>query len=528
MSRLAGCGNLLRLALRRDRWILPCWIVGFALVAMSSASATKELYPTGASLSQAAAAVNETGALVALYGRVYDDDSLGAVSLIKLTGFGTALVALVMAFIVVRHTRSEEESGRQELVSAGAVGRNAPLAAAVLTGVGASLVLGAVTAAGLLAAGLPGAGCVAFGLAWATAGMTFSAVAAIAAQIVTTGRAAIGVSAFVVGAAYVLRALGDLASAGPGWLSWLSPIGWSQQLRPFAGDRWWVAVVPVAGCVVMVAIAFLLRSHRDLGAGLVADRPGPDRGSLGSALALAIRLQRAVFVAWLVAAVLMGFVLGSVVSSVTELLSSPQMRDLITALGGEQRLTDAFVAAELAMFGPVVAAYAVMAAGRLHAEEAGGHAELLLATPVSRTRWAAGHVLVVLVGSFLLMTATAAAIGAGYAVDVGDWHQLWSVAAAGLAQVPAIWVVAGCVVVIFGWLPRWVGAGWGLLVAFIVVAEFGVLWRLPQWVLDLSPFTHSPQLPGTSAHFGALVPLALVAGAAVVFGMVGWRRRDVR
>lgn len=527
MSTMTGCGTLFRLALRRDRWLLPIWIIGFALVAMFSASATRQLYPSVSSLSQAAATLNETGALVALYGRVYDATSLGAVSLIKMTGFGAALVALLMAFVVVRHTRNDEESGRLELVCASAVGRNAPLAAAMLTGFASSCVLGVATGAGLAVTGLPISGCLAFGLSWALTGIVFSAVAAIAAQVVTTGRAAIGVSAFAVGLAYVLRAVGDVASAGPGWLSWLSPIGWSQQLRPFAGDRWWVTVLPLGCCVVLVPIAFVLRSRRDLGAGLIADRPGPAHGSLRSVLALAVRLQRASFVAWVVGTVVMGLVLGSVVSSVTDLLSSAEMRQLIIALGGEQRLTDAFVAAELAMLGPVIAAYAVMAVARLHAEEAAGHAELLLSTATSRVRWAAGHVGVALGGSAVLLFATGTAIGIGYATDVGDWHQVGQIAIAGLAQIPAIWVVAACVVVLFGWIPRWVGAGWGLLVAFIVLGEFGALWKLPQWVLDLSPFSHSPQLPGTGAHTGAVVPLIVIALVGVVIGMIGWRRRDV-
>jgi ABC-2 type transport system permease protein len=40
-----------------------------------------------------------------------------------------------------------------------------------------------------------------------------------------------------------VRAIGD---AGPHWLSWLSPLGWMQQLRPFADERWWVLLLAVA------------------------------------------------------------------------------------------------------------------------------------------------------------------------------------------------------------------------------------------------------------------------------------------
>ena len=44
-ERLAGTWPLVRLALRRDRVLLPAWILGFAGMAGFSASATVGLYP---------------------------------------------------------------------------------------------------------------------------------------------------------------------------------------------------------------------------------------------------------------------------------------------------------------------------------------------------------------------------------------------------------------------------------------------------------------------------------------------------
>ncbi len=44
-------------------------------------------------------------------------------------------------------------------------------------------------------------------------------------------------------AAFTLRAVGD---AGSSALSWFSPLGWSLQVRPYAGDRWWVLLLHLA------------------------------------------------------------------------------------------------------------------------------------------------------------------------------------------------------------------------------------------------------------------------------------------
>ena len=245
---LAGTGVLIRLGLRRDRWLLPAWIAGFAATTYSTAVAGAELYPDVGSRVEAATALNATASLVALFGRVYDPTSLGALSLIKYTAFMAAILAVLMVFITVRHTRSDEESGRLELLGGGRMGRDAPLAAALTISFGASIVLGLVTAVSLAAGGLPTAGSIAFGLGWAATGMAFSAVAGVTAQLTASARAATGMSLGVVAVTYALRAVGDLAEPGPSALSWLSPIGWNQQIRAFAGDQWWVLALPLALC----------------------------------------------------------------------------------------------------------------------------------------------------------------------------------------------------------------------------------------------------------------------------------------
>lgn len=222
MSSFTGTSVLLRLALRRDRILLPVWIVIFAGTAAASPSATVDFYPSVESRIVAAQAANNLaslvafyGRLVAFYGRIEDPTSLGALSMLKMSVMGAALVAVLMAIVIVRHTRAEEESGRMELVEAGVVGRSASLTAALILGSGACLILGACTAAGLIATGLPIDGSMAFGLSWAMAGIIFATVAAMAAQLARSAHGAIGLALAVLGAAYLMRAIAD-ASGGAG------------------------------------------------------------------------------------------------------------------------------------------------------------------------------------------------------------------------------------------------------------------------------------------------------------------------
>jgi ABC-2 type transport system permease protein len=499
-------------------------------MAGSSASATVELYPTVESRIQAAGGMNGTPSLVALYGKVYDPASLGALAMWKLSGFGAALVAILAIITVIRHTRGEEENGRLELVGSTVVGRHATLTAAMLLALAMNLTLALLTAVTLTAAGLPAAGSVAFGLAWGATGLAFSGVAAVAAQLSESARSAISLSAALLAVTYALRAIGDTARpGGPTWASWLSPIGWEQQTRAFAQERWWVLLLLVGFAAVTTAGGYLLAGRRDLGAGLLPDRPGPAQGGrlLGSPLGLAWRLQRGTLYGWLVGFVLLGFVVGNIATNLGSMLDSPQAQDLIRRLGGQTGLTDAFLAAELGFSGVFASAYGIQAAARLRAEEEARRAEPLLACGVGRITWVLSHLLVALGGTLLLLVAAGVSAGVSYASSTDDVGQVGRVVAAALVQVPAAWVLTGIVVALFGLAPRAVVAGWAALVAFLLIGELGPLLELDPRVMNLSPFAHAPRLPGTPWRPGPLLWLLLVAGALVGAGLVGSRRRDI-
>jgi ABC-2 type transport system permease protein len=530
MTGLVGTGSLVRLALRRDRILASAWILIFVVMAAGSAGATAGLYDTHESRLAAAAGVNNTPSLVALYGPIYDPTSLGALAMFKLGAFGGALVAVLATILVVRHTRAEEEAGRLELIGSAAVGRHAPLAAALLVTVGTVVTLGLFTALGLIGAGLPTSGSIAFGLAWASIGVAFAAVAALAAQVTESARAAIGIAMAFLGVVYILRAIGDTAGdGGATWLRWLSPIGWGQQVRAYQGDRWWVLAIPVVFFAIVAAGAHALLAHRDHRAGLLPDRPGAaDAGrSLGGSLGLAWRLQRGLFFGWLIGFVLIGFVFGNIATNLGDFLNSPTALEFIQKLGGTKGLTDAFMSAELGMAGIIASVYGVQAVLRLRSEESELRAEPVLATGVSRSRYAWSHITVALLGTTAIVVAAGLAAGLAYSAQTGDSNDFGRVLAAAAVRLPAIWVLVGIAATAFGLLPRLAYLAWAALVAFLLVGEFGPLFELSQSVMNLSPYAHVPRLPGGEFSAAPLIWLALVAAVFLVLGTIGFRRRDV-
>ncbi len=531
MSELTGTWSLARLALRRDRVVLPLWVAVFVLTVVSSASATVGLYPSEVSRIEAAEAINTVPLLVALYGRIWDPTSLGALAVFKMTGIVAALIAVFSTMLVVRHTRAEEETGRLELLGATVVGRRAALTAGLLVAFTACLLVGVLTAVGQTAVGLPASGSWAFGLAWAGTGIAYAAIAAVAAQLAATARSAIGWTLGVLAVTYVLRGVGDAVGGPDGsavW-SWLSPVGWGQQVRAYSGERWWVLLLPVAFSLVAVWAAYTLASRRDLGAGLLPDRAGPGAGapSLGSPLALAWRLQRGLLLGWATAYAVLGAVFGSIASDVGGLLDSPQAQEMISRLGGTQVLTDAFIATELSIVAFITAAYGISATLRLHAEETGGHAEPVLACRVGRTSWLASHVVLALAGTAFLTLVLGVASGLANAQALGSMEGFGGVLGGALVRLPAIWVLTGLTVALFGLAPRLATLAWLALVGFVLVDELGVLLGLPGWVRDLSPFAHLPQLPGGDMSWPPVLVVLVIAAALVALGAGAFRRRDL-
>ncbi len=531
-SALAGTGALARLAFRRDRIMLPAWVYVITVAIASNSYSLNKLYPTAPDRAQLAASGGRNPALVFLYGRLWGD-SLGAVSAWRYGVWAAIFAALMSIFLVIRHTRADEEAGRLELVGSAAVGRLAPLTAALLVALAANVLLAVLLVVVLVVVGLPVAGSVAFALAITTCGLAFAAIAALAAQLAAGARAARGIAIGVLGAAYLLRAVGDASGeGGVSWLTWLSPLGWTEMLRPYTGDRWWVLALPLALTAAATAGAYVLVVLRDHGAGLLPDRPGSPTASawLRSSFGLAWRLQRGTLYGWAAGFAFTFAASGAAAKGIGSLLGgSSQLRNAFTRLGGQAGITDAYLAAIMSLAGLAAAAYATSAVLRLRAEETGGQAEPLLATAIGRTRWGLSHIAVAVVGTAVLLAVAGVAAGLGYGLRTGSaGPEVARLLGAGMAQLPASLAVAGAAVVLFGLVPRASVAGaWTVVGVLVLIALFGQVLQLSQPILDVSPFTHVPKLPGAAVTAAPLLWLSLVVVVLVAAGLTGLRRRDI-
>lgn len=529
-ATFAGTATLLRFNLRRDRIRMPIWVLALGLVMASAPSTYVSIYPTAEDRATQAAVIGANPAMKAMTGPGFgiDNYTYGAMMANEYLGFMLIFVGLMAAFIVVRHTRAEEESGRAELVRASVVGRYAHLGAALLTAAIASLALGLVVGLGMGAAGVESvdwAGSLLFGAAFTVTGFVFAGVAAITAQVSPFGRSASGLAGAAIGIAYTLRALGDTADNG---LTWLSPIGWMQQTRVFVDNRWWPVLLGIAVAGVLAVIAFLLIDRRDLGAGLRAERTGRAAASswLGTAAGFAWRLHRSSVTWWAVAMFLLGSTYGSATNLMESYADNDVIRQMMEAVGGAN-LTESWLSLICAIIAIVATIFAVIAALRARREETDGRAEAVLATGLSRTRWLGSHVTVAMAGGLLMLLASGLGLGLGAASSTGDSRWFADLLAAQLAYTPALWATAALAVAVYGLVPKANWLSWTLLAWSVIVTYFGGLLQLPQALINLSPYQHVPRLPAAEFTALPLGVLTLIAAALLAAGLIGFRRRDL-
>lgn len=531
MNALAGAWTLIRLILRRDRLRILIWVVAILITLLGTAAVLPETYPTALDR-QARARLIDNPAFRLIVGPAFglENYTFGAMMASEMLGIMSIVAALMSIFMVVRHTRAEEENGRAELVRGSVVGRHASLAAILTVTTGVNLLIALATAYGLPAVlpDLSFSGSLLFGASMAVTGIVFAAIAAVSAQINQFARSASGFAIAVLIVSYVVRGLGDMLDNA---LTWTPPFGLKLQTAPYVLNRWWPLPVALALAAVLVPLALAMSTRRDIGAGMFAPRPGRAHASrlLSWPLGLAVRLQRGALMAWGAGLILFGLGIGALVSEVSNFYAgNPLVADYFTTLGLDLTdLTKSVLALYILIFAMLASVFAVSTVTRLRGEETSLRAENLLATAVSRTRWLGESLTFGILASTAILLATGLGMGFTYAQDAGNWSDVGVVTGAALAYAPALWLAVAIAVAVFGLFPRAMALAWFVPAYGGFAFMIGPLLGLPRWLYNLSAFEYVPRVPVDSFNAGRFVIMTAIAVALIFAGLLGIRYRDM-
>ncbi|MFZ4452542.1 ABC transporter permease [Salibacterium aidingense] len=521
---------LLGMICRQERLQLPLWLAGLAGFTLIVAISFTNLYTNERELQEIAQSMINP-AVTALVGPGYgiDNYTYGAMMAHQMLGMTALITGIMNILLITRHTRANEEDGRLEMIRSLPTGRLSNIGAAMLTAVIINLLLAVVIGFGLYTLQIESMeweGSLLYGAALGAIGLFFAAVTGLLAQLSESARGVTGFSIGILLLAYAVRAIGDVSNET---LSWFSPFGWVLGTEAYVNNYWWPIAVTLGTAVIVTVFAFYLNAIRDLEAGFFPSKPGRKHASflLHHPFGLAFRLQRTGIIAWGAAMLMFGAMYGSVLGETESFFEEIDMLQEFIQPEAEYSITEQFLTMLMAVMAMASTIPGVMAMMRLKAEEKKERSENLLSLAVSRNKLMGSYALLALLHGFIMLSLAGLGMGlAGNAV-MEESLSVWGFYEAAVVYLPAMWIMIGMALFFIGLSPAFAGVTWAYLLYSFIVVYLGGLFQFPDWVTNLTPFGHIPQLPVEDFKLAAAAGLTGIAIILAAAGFISYNRRDI-
>jgi ABC-2 type transport system permease protein len=464
---------------------------------------------------------------------------------VQFRGYGSlAIVFAIWALASASGTaRGDEERGLVEMILATGLSRARAIAARIAAFAFAGFIAALAASAGVIVGAVTGGESFPTGPAiqvavlLAALALSCYALVLLIAQLVAP-RVATGLAGAVLLALFLLNSLSrtfDSLST----LRWLSPFRYYELSQPLSPDGSFdlqatLVLLGIAlGASFLATIAF---TRRDLGSALISlrTRPGPPTYEPSRVLVWRIPVVRGLYDRRISLVLWMADV--AVVAALFVVLTKTMVQPLL-AIPGLAQYFAAFMHGAIfpsflsfIWFGfaqLLLAGFAITQVARWTAEDTDGRLELILSNPVSRTQVVIERAVVMGIGALLIAAASGVAVGLesqnqSIGLDAGR------LAEASLLLVPFSLVFAALGALLAARLPR---ATTGILgvyaFASYLMLQFGPIFKLPDWIQNLSPFKlfGQPLIDGIDRTGLAIMLAILIVGFAA--SAIAMQRRDV-
>ncbi len=487
--------QLLKFAIKRDRIRALIWLVGVGGMILLFTMMFRNLLPTTEDIVTMTIAQSSSPA-TRIFLAPASGVSLGGFTMLRVSTTIITFFGLFGFLTAIRHTRQSEELGRLELLGSTAVGRYSTVTSVLVFMAILNLLLTLITFGIFRGSGLPTEGSLLAAISFGLFGMLFALVGAITAQLAGTSRGASGLAGMIMAVTFLIsgtaNALGefhpDTLTVESQWYTYLSPYGWYQQIHAFHDNQWIFLLLYAAAILVLLPIPYLLLQRRDLGAGILPSKKGRTEASpfLRSPLGLAWRLHRKLMLIWIIISLSLGALFGAISDEFSEALGALEQAE---ALFSEEMMLLSIIS----ILGSLMVIYVIQALLILAGEESSGGVESVLSASVSRRTWLGGHLLMTILGSFLILLAIGLATGLAAPQETFTVGMLLETS---LLLFPAFLAVSGISLFAYSLSHKLFPAvPWAMLIIGLGFGPFfGPAMDLPQFLQNLSPFTHVPYL----------------------------------
>lgn len=522
-----GTGTLLRLFIRRDRFLSLVWILAPFMLAVATASTFGAM-----DLEVAIQDFISDPVISAMQGPVMTS-TLAGVIVWRMMGLNVILLGIGSVITIVRHTRTEEESGRSELIRAYVTGKYANLTAALFLTLIINGIAGLLQTILLISVGGNFIGSILFGLTVVAGGFFYAGIGALGTQLRENAGGARGLGLLFVGIGFFLMIINN-GSGGYTPLKWITPMTWHRLTQPLGENSIGFLFYFLTFSVIPILLSFILSNKRDVGAGIMPSKQGIAKAkpSFNSPLALSWRLHKSSFWTWFIGVGAFGAGIGSIAQNISD---NEELGSLLGSLGDTNWVLqvgnqNAFVGIIVYIVSLAVALYGISTVLKSHKEEIESRGELILSKPVSRQQWIRSHLLIAFVTSaslMLMMGLGSGLINGMTAENFADTFLQTFIMS--VSKIPAVWMLVGITSLINGFIPKGVSAlSW---TAWIIFAGLELLWEggLIGWtMMRLSPFSFAHYIiPVNDLPWFSLMLLSLLSITLTLFGLYGFSKRDI-
>ena len=555
--------------LRRERVISSVWIASLVFMIVGLVPGMRQ--SLDADSQTALFAMMENPSLVAMMGPAYSlvNKTFGSLYTGVMLLISALAVGLMNIFLIIRHTRADEEKWRYEVVRSLPVGRLANMSAALLTAVVVNVVLAVITGLGMYGLGdesMSFNGSMLWGAALGVTGLVFAAIAALFSQLCSSSRSAVGYSFGALMFLYLLRAPGDMeiriiggevVTGSSEILSLISPLGLIMRSQAYVEDYWWPIFIVLGITIVISVLAFYFNSVRDIDQGIFPARRGRAYGSslMRSPFGLSFKILRTGIIVWLIGMFALGYSYGTVAGDVDQFMASNEMwqqlmigptgiemmneagftpeqileviRNAVSDLG--YTLTELFMSTITNIMGVFTLVPLFLFILRAKNEEKDSRTEFILSTPSCRYKYLAGFAVIAFLSAIVIQLILAVSLYSSAINELADPSELSMqfLIAANMVYVPAQWVMLGIAILIIGLVPKASGILWGYFTFSLFFMFFGRMNIFPDWLQKFTPFGYIPQLPMDEINYLTLGIMTAVAAILTTAGFFFYRKRDI-
>ena len=524
---------MIRLNLRLRRSYLLIWSLALWTFLAVFPPAYENYYPTPADRASFVAGMKQNSGMTAMWGPLEEPGGLGQIVMWEAGSMMIILGSVMSVLLIVGLHRKEEHQGNMELRRSTGIRATAPAAAAIITTVIASLIMGAGSTLVLWTSGMyvdemPAEGAATSGAVIALTMMGSAVLAQLVLLFVRNPASITRVALVTVASSFLLRALAD--SEDIGWLNWLSPLGWKTIVQPYVTDNWGALWILAGICLVGAIVATAAERFREYGRPLATlpELPQSRNKRIRGPVHLAIVLNRGSVITWtLVIAGLSAYFIALTGSLSEWMEAQANVGQVFKEMFGAGDMKTEFIAYVAKLCGILVATMGVQTIVTYQGGELDRTVDLQRSAGIRG--WVPLGVSGLVAGAAILLGTLAVFLGG----RVGLWTQESTTLGDYANLLPAAWsqlapglLLTAVAVAVVGWLPALTHVAWVPVVAAAVLTLFGPVLDAPGWLIDLSPFEYVVTVDDGS--WGIHFRMALSGLSLAVLGLWGANRREIR